>query len=125
LWAVIPDAKMQAPNSGSLRIAIARDTDLLFQHGRYIGWILRNPVAHLVSDPAETAPGTDDVRLHPLVREYLAIVMEPNITRMNDDDPALRAALETLGARITEVDAVQARAVADIVERTLEAFYPR
>lgn len=122
---VVADARMQAPDSSSLRISIARDTDLLFQHGRYSGWILRNPVAHLVSDPADTAPGTDDVRLHSLLREYLALVIEPNITRMNDEDPALRAALEALGTRITEVDAVQARALADIVEKTLEAFYPR
>jgi hypothetical protein len=31
----------------SLRLAIGRDTDLLFHRGRYSGWILGSPIAHL------------------------------------------------------------------------------
>jgi hypothetical protein len=59
-----------------LRLVIGRDTELLFHRGRYSGWMLGSPIAHLA------APGTDDPRLHERLREYLALVVEPNIARM-------------------------------------------
>ncbi|HEX8114769.1 MAG TPA: hypothetical protein VF516_43865 [Kofleriaceae bacterium] len=84
---VVAGATLPSADRDSLRLAIGRDTNLLFHHGRYSGWILGSPIAHLVSEPGEPAPGTDDPRLHEPLREYLALVVEPNITRMCDEDP--------------------------------------
>lgn len=107
-----------------MRLAIGRDTDLLFHHGRYSGWILGSPIAHLASEPDEAAPGTDDPRLHEPLREYLALVVEPNIARMGGEDADLRAELHALRARVRATDGQQARALESGIERVLETFYP-
>jgi hypothetical protein len=103
---------------------LGRDTDLLFHHGRYGGWILGSPIAHLVSEPGEAASGTDDPRLHEPLREYLALVVEPNIARMGDEDPDLHAALDGLRARLRAIDGGPARALESSIECVLDTFYP-
>jgi len=50
--------------------------------------------------------------------------VEPNIARMGDEDPELRAALRALQARVRAVDGKQARALERGIERVLETFYP-
>jgi hypothetical protein len=121
---VVAGAKLPAADRSSLRLAISHDTDLLFHHGRYAGWILESPIAHLVAEPGEAAPGADEPRLHESLRAYLALVVEPNITRMSDDDPDMRAALLALRTRLRDIDAVQARTLEGIVARVLDVFYP-
>lgn len=121
---VVAGVELPPADRDSLRLAVGRDTDLLFHHGRYSGWILCSPIAHLVSEPGEAAPGTDDPRLHEPLREYLALVVEPNITRMCDEDPDLREALCALRARVRSVDGGQARALESGIERVLDTFYP-
>jgi hypothetical protein len=121
---VVTDASLPRADGDSLRLAIDTDVDLLFHRGRYRGWILNNPVAHLVAEPGDRIPGSDDPRLHDLLREYLTLVVQPNIDRMSDEDPAMREALEALASRIQAVNAVQARALESAVERVLEVFYP-
>jgi len=121
---VVASAALPLSDRDSLRLAIGRNIDLLFCHGRYGGWILGSPTAHLVSGPSEAAPGTDSPRLHGPLREYLALVVEPNITRMSDEDSDLRAALLALRARVRAVDGMQARALERGIERVLETFYP-
>ena len=121
---VVAGAALSLADRDSLRLAIGRDIDLLFHHGRYGGWILGSPIAHLVSEPGELAPGIDDPRLHEPLREYLALVVEPNIARMSDEDPDLRAALRALQARVRAVDGQQARVLESGIERVLETFYP-
>jgi hypothetical protein len=121
---VVAGAALPVADRDSLRLAIGRDTDLLFHHGRYVGWILGRPIAHLVSEPGETPPGTDDPHLHEPLREYLALVVGPNITRMSDEDPDLRAALQALHDRVRGIDGAQARALERGIERVLEIFYP-
>jgi hypothetical protein len=117
-------AKLPAADRSSLRLAIGHETDLLFHHGRYAGWILESPIAHVVAEPGEAAPGADEPRLHESLRAYLALVVEPNITRMSDEDPDMRAALLALRTRLRDIDAVQARTLEGIVERVLDLFYP-
>lgn len=68
---------MPAADSGSLRLAIGDNVDLLFHRGRYGGWILGSPIVHLVAGPGDRLPGADDPRLHELLREYLTLVVEP------------------------------------------------
>ena len=121
---VVADTGLPRADGDSLRLAIDDDLDLLFHRGRYHGWILNNPVAHLVAEPGDRMQGSDDPRLHALLREYLTLLVQPNIDRMSDEDPAMRDALEALKARIQAVNAVQARALERAVERVLEVFYP-
>ncbi len=121
---VVAGAALPSADLDSLRLAIDRDTDLLFHHGRYSGWILGSPIAHLVSEPGEATPGTVDPRLHEPLREYLALVVEPNIARMGDEDPDLRAALCALRVRVRDIDGEQARALDGGIQRVLETFYP-
>lgn len=121
---VVASAGLPVADRDSLRLAIARDTDLLFHHGRYGGWILASPIAHLVLEPGNAASGTDEPRLHESLREYLALVVEPNIERMEDEDPDLGAALRALRARVRTVDGAQARALESNIERVLDTFYP-
>jgi hypothetical protein len=121
---VVAGAALPHADRDSLRLAIGPDTDLLFHHGRYSGWILGSPIAHLVSEPGEAAPGTDDPRLHTPLREYLALVVEPNIARMGDEDPDLRTALRALRAHVRAIGGTQARALEGGIERALETFYP-
>jgi len=121
---VVASTALPSAERDSLRLAIDRDTDLLFHHGRYSGWILGSPIAHLVSEPGETAPGTDDPRLREPLRDYLALVVEPNIARMGDEDPDLRTALCALRVCVQAIGGKQARALEGGIERVLEAFYP-
>jgi hypothetical protein len=121
---VVAGVGLPPADRDSLRLAVGRDTDLLFHHGRYSGWILGSPIAHLVSELGEAAPGTDDPRLHEPLREYFALVVEPNIAQMGDEDPDLHAALGALRARLRAIDGKQARALEGGIERVLETFYP-
>jgi hypothetical protein len=79
---------------------------------------------HPISEPGEATPGTDDPRLHEPLREYLALVVEPNIARMSDEDPDLRTALCALRARVQAIGGTLARALEGGIERVLETFYP-
>jgi hypothetical protein len=121
---IVTSTGLPVADRDSLRLAIARNTDLLFHHGRYGGWILGSPIAHLVSEPGDAAPGSDEPRLHESLREYLALVVEPNIERMGEEDPDLRTALRELRARVRAIDGRQARALEGGIERVLETFYP-
>lgn len=121
---VVTDAKLPVPDSSSLRLAVSNDVDLLFHGGRYRGWILENPLAHLVAEPGDESCGSDDPRLHELLRDYLDLVIEPNIARMSDQDPEIQRALQALRESVRDIDGPQARALRSAVARTLETFHP-
>ncbi|HEX3761608.1 MAG TPA: hypothetical protein VHW23_23080 [Kofleriaceae bacterium] len=105
---IVASAGLPSADRESLRLAIGSDIDLLFHRGRYTGWILGSPLAHLVSEPGEAAPGMDNPGLHEPLRDYLALVVEPNIARMGDEDPDLQAALRALRAHVRAIDSRQA-----------------
>lgn len=95
-------ATATAPDRDALRLAVHPDCDFLFAHGRYCGWVLGRPIAHLTQDrDGDAAAGSpdDSQELIDLLRDYLALVVQPNIDRMDDRDPLLGAALEALIAR--------------------------
>jgi hypothetical protein len=83
-----------------VRVQIVADLSLLFQGGRYTGWMLDNPIAHVISPdggdprPSATAPVDDEVVS--LFVQYYALLDEPLIERMQDEDPELREALVEL-----------------------------
>lgn len=116
--------RMPFADSRSLRLAIVSDLDLLFFDTRYCGWILRRPLGHLVADPGDLVPGGNGAEVQDLLSDYLSLVIEPNITRMSDEDPTLRAALNALHARAQTIDAVQGGVIESAVERLIETFYP-
>jgi len=118
------DARLPLPDCSSLRLTVAQDVDFLFHENRYCGWVLRNPLTYLVAEPGDPIPGGDDPRVHDLLREYISVVVEPNIARMSDEDPVMRAALRSLYDRVRACNAVQARALEKAVARLLEIFYP-
>jgi hypothetical protein len=121
---VVTDANMPVADGESVRLAVAGDIDLLFHGGRYSGWILGHPTTHLVVEPGDKTLRSDDPRLHDLLREYLTLVVEPNITRMSDEEPEMREALQALCTRVRDVDGPQAGALLHAIERVLETFYP-
>lgn len=120
---VVTDGKLAAADDASLRLAIGGDVELLFHRERYVGWILGTPLAHLVAEPGDEIPGRDEPRLYALLREYLTLIVEPNIDRMTDEDAGMRTALESLRSRVHAVDAAQARVMEGVVTRILETFY--
>lgn len=121
---IAADARMPQASGSSLRLAVAQDVDFLFHEGRYCGWVLERPLAHLVAEPGDAIPDSDEPRLHDLLREYLSLAIEPNLARMSDEDPAMQAALSSLCDRARAFDAAQARAIGTAAGRLLETFYP-
>jgi len=121
---VVMNENMPVADSGSLRLAINNDVDLLFHHGRYGGWVLLSPVAHLVAAPGDKISGADEPRLHDLLREYLEIVIEPHVARMCcDEDAEMYRALRALCSRAREIGGVPALALLSAAERALKIFY--
>lgn len=120
-------ATATAPGHDALRLAVHPDCDLLFAHGRYCGWILGRPVGHLTQDRDGDADGSpdDSPELVELLRDYLALVVQPNIDRMDDRDSALAAALAALveRARSCHVPGPAARALAWRAADVLDNFY--
>jgi hypothetical protein len=110
-----------------LRVSIARDFDLVFLDGRYCGWILLDPVSHLVPSQIgaddTTAPASS--RVVALIREYLTIVADPNIEKMNDHDEGLLNALLVLRRRTQEAGDLTAsdKALAMQIDDILDRFY--
>lgn len=121
---LVADGEIQLASRQSLRLAIGNDIDLLFENGRYCGWILGNPATHLVAEPGETAPLSDEPRLQEPLHDYLGLVVEPNITRMNEEAPEMKEALQSLRARVRDIEGPGARVLLSAIERILDVFYP-
>lgn len=108
-----------------LRLRIAPDLDLLFAERKLCGWILSQPTLHLVSfweEPYTTPP---DSELPALVQEYLTLVADPYIERMEEGEPEIFQALISLQTRIdVEREAVnQRRVLGDYIKDVIEKFY--
>jgi hypothetical protein len=109
------------------RVSIACDLDLLFLERKYCGWILWKPVSHLVSsnigDTDEMSPG--EVSVVDVVREYLSIVADPNIEKMEDQDEEVRRLLLDVRRRAFELtgDSVSVKALRAKIDDLLENFY--
>lgn len=121
-------AETAAPDPDAVRLAIHADCDLLFARGRYCGWVLHDPVAHMVVAHRGDAPAgsaADDPELIGLLRDYLALVIQPNIDRMYDRDPELHAALEALlgRARACRARGPAPQTLATRIADVLDNFY--
>lgn len=121
---LVVEGTMLPADGNSLRLAIGPDADLLFQHGRYVGWVLLHPASHLVASPGDVPDRTDDPQINNLLREYLSLVVDPNIAKMSDEDQEVKVALESLSRRARQIRGPKAGALGHAIERVLEAFYP-
>lgn len=117
-------ADLAQPDDSCVRLEIAPDLDLLFQHGRYCGWILNAPLHHLGALPVSAPAQVDDAALPELLRAYLALLCEPNLSRMSDEDPTLLADLRALHTRATHLAGAAAGTIASSIERAIDTFYP-
>src|SRR5262249_36390314 len=117
------DAKLPLADARSIRLALGGDVELLFHDGRYGGWILGNALAHL-GEPGETPARDAGPELQACLGDYLGLVVQPNVDRMIDEDPAMRAALVALEQRVAALPGAAARFVARAVAGVRETFYP-
>jgi hypothetical protein len=120
---VASDQHLEPAGGDAVRVAIHPDVDLLFQRHRYVGWMLHHPIAHLVAAPGEPPPSGDDPRITTVLRDYLTLVVQPQIDRMNAEDPGVRAELEALDARVAALDGSAASALRRRIRETLDNFY--
>ena len=104
-------AELPVADRESLSVDIGGDVMLLFHHGRYVGWILRALIRHLVTMPEDELTGTDSLAMRAPLHTYLTLVVEPNIAKMADEDLQMREALQQLLAWVRSRDGAQARAL--------------
>ncbi|MEV6393619.1 hypothetical protein AB0M39_02370 [Streptomyces sp. NPDC051907] len=78
------------------RLRINSSLAFVFVDQIYSGWILQDPVEYLVQEweysPIDVAPDS----LRGLLKDYLTLIVEPKIDRMQDGDPELLTELENL-----------------------------
>lgn len=108
-----------------LRLRIAANLELFFADKLLCGWALLNP-AHFIVDAWEepSSEGTDP-SFTSLIKEYLALVTDPYIEQMEDQDPKLLGQLLGLYTRAgLDSSSPQKRAIlrAAIADK-LDRFY--
>lgn len=115
------------PTERRYRINVAPSLDLLSDDGRYYGWMLSWPVRYLIpgtlggsSSPARLE---DDLGLVPLVHEYHQLVSDDTLDRLNERDPALKAALTALRERTCPPETLSRRALRERIDELLDSFY--
>ncbi|HBE18679.1 MAG TPA: hypothetical protein DEG17_02080 [Cyanobacteria bacterium UBA11149] len=108
-----------------LRLRIAEDFDLLFVDQKLCGWLLSSAEKYLV-ELWETSYSTEaDKELKALIYESLDLVSEPNIEKMDNQDPDILQALVDLHSRIKcDYGSVnQRRVLCTWVAEIIERFY--
>jgi hypothetical protein len=109
-----------------LRLQITRDVDLLFANGKLCGWILSHSVNYLVNAweaPYKNEPNDD---LANLLHEYLELISDPNIERMEDEDPNILQKLLDLRTRAGHSQSSQQqRILYSSIEGILDLFYDK
>jgi len=108
-----------------LRLRIAEDFDLLFTGRKLCGWLLSSPEKYLVELWETPYPPEPDKELKALLYESLTLVSEPNIEKMDDQDPDILQALIDLHGRIKcDCGAVNQRRVLNSwIKEIIERFY--
>lgn len=109
-----------------LRLRIADNIELLFVKGRRCGWILSNPVRHLVfawQNPRFTEPLSKE--LPKLVHKYLELVSEDNIDEMENGDVRVLTQLHQLHSSVKRIadGSLQNSVVLKSIEDIVMHFY--
>lgn len=76
------------------RLRITASLALVFVDLIYSGWILQDPVDYLVQEWEYSPLGAASDSLRDLLKDYLALIVEPKIDRMQDGDPELLEEME-------------------------------
>jgi len=108
-----------------LRLRIAQDMDLLFIQQRLCGVALIHPANYLVDSWADSVGHISDGQLKILLHEYLNLVAEPFIQRMEDKDTDILGALVDLHIQLeVGIESMeQQRVIRVAVEDLAERFY--
>ena len=113
-----------------LRLRIANDFDLLFVEQTICGWMLSHPINYLVKswdEPYSVASDEKiaDEKIAEFLYEYLALVADPYIEQMEDEDPEILQRLLSLHNRIvvTNGSVNQRRIISDCIKDIVEQFY--
>lgn len=102
-----------------LRCAIAPSFDVLFDSGRYAGWLLHTPVASL--DPLSTLPSSAAVTL---VGEFMELIDEQAVRRMDMRDELLKRALIGIRTRACAAsESSAARRLVEYIDELIDRFY--
>jgi hypothetical protein len=109
------------------RLRIAHDLDLLFANRRLCGWLLSHPARYLVTSWEDPCAGEADSGLAALLHEYSALVAEPYIDQMENEDPDILKELLSLHARLRRENETRnpQRVLRECVEDIIEQFYGR
>ncbi|MDT3400626.1 hypothetical protein RKE29_29170 [Streptomyces sp. B1866] len=85
------------------RLNVARDLDFVFEDGNLSGWILRNPANHLVQQWDLPRKNSAPPGLGESLRDYLSIIVQPNIESMQEEDPRILERLTTLRQKLINI----------------------
>jgi hypothetical protein len=111
--------------SNPYRLRIAKDLDLLFINKDFCGWMLSDPSNYLVGNLEFPQQVQIDRKLPSLVSEYLTLVTDDFVKRMEEEESQARNELVLLRSKI-QVDkelSSQRETLLKRVEDLLEAFY--
>jgi hypothetical protein len=80
------------------RVSLAPDLELLWGRDDFYGWLLWRPARYLVSGWTPEAPlsDADAAALGPVLARYVRLLDEPFVERLENGDPAARAALDSV-----------------------------
>lgn len=107
------------------RLRLAPNFDLLVADGRLYGWTLSAPERFLVSGWEFPGSGPPDPGLAALLKDYFDLVADPDVERIEDQDPEMLNALRDLAQRISTHNGVPGRrdALLARVNDIIDFFY--
>ena len=110
-----------------LRLRLADDLDLLFANQCLCGWLLSNPSQYLVSSWEAPCINKPDSKFAALLYEYLTLVVEPNVDRMEKGDTNILCALADLQMRIGQVQGSKDHRIVlhESIDGIIKQFYSR
>jgi hypothetical protein len=120
LFACVRADAINVESGSCFCLRIAEDLEIVFADGEACGWRLHHAVRHLVAAWEQPTLRDDDPRLAEAFAEYLALVAEPNIEAIEDEDEEIERRLRQLSERVSKLDDTpQRRALGDAVSAIL------
>ncbi|MFG2334623.1 hypothetical protein ACGFMM_34160 [Streptomyces sp. NPDC048604] len=104
------------------RLTLAKDLDLLVADGRYVGWLLEHPAAHLSNSWTEVPDSPEDPELGAWVARFFTLTDDDVFDTIVDGEPA---PLEPLGELLAEVhtetgDLTRRKIFRDVLDEVLD-----
>ena len=106
------------------RLRIAQDFDLLIADSILCGWALSHPLRYIISGWEDASLEDVDEFLMTSLRDYLTLIQDPYIERMEDEDPDTLKMLADLRTRIESAkSSTQQKVLLSAVTDVIETFY--